>query len=234
MTSRNKRNHRYFGSNAKPINMTNCNENEVNHDAGNQSNVPDNEEAISFEIFGRKVLEKAFDNPEAVMIMLEILADLPGLPDEFKTDLNNLGEQLSIMKNRKDRSEELNKETTIEEEKMTTTKETIKDAKKELTQVNENISWIPTTLAVVTAVGATGFDMLVNADLSKERIIGTAAAGILAGAAQQVVQRTMTSGQSDVVNSAIGVGLGLGCAAGARFGINYFAGEEAAEQSYEV
>lgn len=181
----------------------------------------------------QELLKISGEYPEVVSNLIKAVLAVPGMDDDFRAELEN---QLAILDKtiaRNARSEELNTNAnkTTEEEKMTdknkdaALSKEIKGAKNEIAKEAGANIWVPTALAMTAAVLATGFDMVLEGDTSKERIIGTVAAGVLAGAGQQLIQRTLMTEQSTLVNSAVGVGIGLTCAAGARFGINHFSAE---------
>ena len=79
--------------------------------------------------------------------------------------------------------------------------------------------WVGVGLASAAALAVTGFDMVMNGDLSKERILGSVAATVVAGGAQYVVQQYLTNEQSTAVNSAVGLVMGAGVGTIARYGI---------------
>ena len=78
-----------------------------------------------------------------------------------------------------------------------------------LVGVSTNTPWVGIAIASVTALATSGFDMVLNDDLSKTRIIGSIGTAVVAAGVQYLIQDNLTNEQSTAVNGAIGAGVGL-------------------------
>ena len=149
---------------------------------------------------------------------------------ERLVELKEIAEQTATVNNPTIDTEE--KEMTTTNAKTTTEKETT--TKDTVTETNLNVPlptgnnlssgdafnpWAGLVLAGATALVTTGYDMVLDSDLSKERVIGSAAATVIAVGAQYLIQRTLTDTQSTAVNCAVGTGVGLALGGVSRMAI---------------
>lgn len=149
---------------------------------------------------------------------------------ERLVELKEIAAQTATVNNPTIDTEE--KEMTTANAKTTTEKETI--TKDTVTETNLNMPlptgnnlvsgdgfnpWAGMVLAGATALVTTGYDMVLESDLSKERVIGSAAATVIAVGAQYLIQRTLTDTQSTAVNCAVGTGVGLALGGVSRMAI---------------
>lgn len=163
------------------------------------------------------------DQAEAapVIVILERMVELKKIAEQQTETVNQ-----PIVNTEEKEMTATNTQTTVEKE--TTTKDTVVE-----TNVNKPLpvtnnlagaepanNWAGLVLAGATALVTTGYDMLMDDDLSKERVIGSVAATVVAVGAQYVVQRTLTEEQSTAVNCAVGTGIGLATGALSRMAIN--------------
>lgn len=163
------------------------------------------------------------DQAEAapVIVILERMVELKKIAEQQTETVN----QPTIDTEEKEMTTNTVKTTVVEE---TTAKDTVVE-----TNVNKPLpvtnnlagnesasNWAGLALAGATALITTGYDMLMDDDLSKERIIGSVAATVIAVGAQYAVQRTLTDDQSTAVNCAVGTGIGLATGALSRMAIS--------------
>lgn len=186
----------------------------------------------------KEALQKFIDNPEVGLAKFKEAVENGELSEEDQAqsaplililerlvELKNIAVQTATVNNPTIDTEE--KEMTTNTTKETTTKDTVIETnQKNVMTTADNLagagdanSWAGLVLAGATALVTTGYDMVLESDLSKERIIGSAAATVVAVGAQYLIQRHLTDTQSTAVNCAVGAGVGLALGSVSRMAI---------------
>lgn len=186
-------------------------------------------------------LNKLTENPKATLAIFETALAGDNISEEDRVSIETF---LPVIKRLVDLENQANvvqtkTESNLSEEKAMTTNTTAQNAAEVVNSAapvqvpaaqtaglvsagNVSSAWMPSLLAAGAAAVTAGFDMVANDDLSKGRIIGTAAAAVVAVGVQQVIQRNWTDDQGTGVNCGIAAGVGLLSGGAARMAVSLY------------